>query len=349
MPVIQWLQLPQEVLLHIFMYLSPAEKANVRATCTYLRSLVDHPSLWKHSTILFRSIGIFNAKFWDTLHTRKICSVEVTKVTLKQFKKMTSSLPDLTTVTMDSCLKGEILQGLRPLLNLKRLHLTDCSHVSDQDLFTELVYFQQLTHLSLCKVTFSSVLPLTNIVLLQNLNSLSLHSKEGIVPERAVQYILFRLPKLRELSLAIGNMNKWKLSLCFNMPDNFGSAAEEQPCVPKLQLQTLELLNSGCAGLSANALSQLSSLRSICLRHYKHLQHEDFIETILMKLPNLTELKIEWLEPCSLLHGVSYRFPGFSLTVNPWKGRVFPLGNTLPLSSQGLPHLSRFWVQYPQS
>ncbi|XP_068094372.1 uncharacterized protein [Hyperolius riggenbachi] len=230
MPEIQWLQLPQEVLLHIFAYLSPTEKANVRAMCTYLRMQVDHPSLWKHSTIIFKSIGGFNARFWDTLQSRKISSVEVTRVTLKQFKKMTSSLPDLTTtplsITMDSCLKGEILQGLRPLVNLQQLHLTDCSRVTDQDIFSEIALFQQLTHLSLCRVTFSGVLPLTRIVLLQNLYSLSLHSKEGNIPERALQYILFRLPKLRELSLAVGSMNKWKLSLCFNVPDNFVSTTE---------------------------------------------------------------------------------------------------------------------------
>lgn len=230
MPVIQWFQLPQEVLLLIFAYLSPAEKVNVRATCTYLRTLVDHPSLWKNSTIVFKSIGGFNARFWDTLQCRKISSVEVTRATLKQFKKMTSSLPDLTSVTMDSCLKGEILQGLRPLVNLQRLHLTDCSNVTDQDLFSEIALLQQLTHLSLCRLSFSGVLPVTSIVLLKNLYSLSLHSNEGIVPERALQYILFRLPKLRELSLAIGNMNKWKLSLCFNVPDNFVSTAEGECC-----------------------------------------------------------------------------------------------------------------------
>ncbi|KAM3918558.1 uncharacterized protein RB166_013389 isoform 1-T3 [Leptodactylus fuscus] len=297
MAAIQWLQLPQEVLLHIFMYLSPMEKANVRATCSYLRTLVDHPSLWKNSTIIFKSIGVFNARFWDTLQSRKISSVEVTKVTLKQFKKMTSSLPDLTSVTMDSCLKGEILQGLRPLVNLQQLNLTDCTNVTDQDIFSEIALFQQLTHLSICKVSFSGVLPLTSIVLLQNLHSLLLHSKEGTVPERAVQYILFRLPKLRELSLAVGNMNKWKLSLCFNVPDNFVAVAEEQPCISRLQLHKLELMNSACASLSNNALDQLSTLRSVCLRHHKQLQHEEFIETLLLKLPQLTELRIEWAAP----------------------------------------------------
>lgn len=226
MPVIQWLQLPQEVLLHIFAYLSPVEKTNVRATCTYFRALVDHPSLWRNSVIVFKSIGILNARFWDTLQSRKISSVEVTRVTLKQLKKMTSSLPDLTSVKVDSCLKGEILQGLRPLVNLQQLHLTDCSNVTDQDIFSEIVLFKQLTHLSLCRVSFSGVLPLTSIVLLQNLYSLSLHSIEGNVPERALQYILFRLPKLRELSLAMGSMNEWKLSLCFNVPDNVVSTAE---------------------------------------------------------------------------------------------------------------------------
>lgn len=226
MLVIQWFQLPQEVLLHIFAYLSPVEKAHVRATCTYFRALVDHPSLWRNSVIVFKSIGIFNARFWDTLQSRKISSVEVTRVTLKQLKKMTSSLPDLTSVKVNSCLKVEILQGLRPLVNLQQLHLTDCSNVPDQDIFSEIVLFKQLTHLSLCRVSFSGVLPLTSIVQLQNLYSISLHSIEGHVAERALQYILFRLPKLRELSLTMGSMNEWKLSLCFNIPDDVVSTAE---------------------------------------------------------------------------------------------------------------------------
>ncbi|XP_018425113.1 PREDICTED: uncharacterized protein LOC108797911 [Nanorana parkeri] len=340
MPSIQWLQLPQEVLLHIFAYLSPAEKANVRATCPYFRTLVDHPSLWKKSTIVFQSIGTFNARFWDTLQSRKITSVEVTRVTLKQFKKMTSSLPDLTSVTMDSCLKGEVLQGLRPLVNLQKLHLTDCSNLMDQDIFSEIALFQQLTHLSLCRVSFSGVLPLTSIVLLQNLYSLSLHSNEGTVPERALQYILFRLPKLRELSLAIGNMNKWKLSLCFNVPDNFVSTAEEQPCISRLQLHTLELINSSCASLSTNAFHQLSTLRSVCLRHYKYLQHEDFIETLLLKLPQLTELRIEWAAPfvpligpiCSKLEKLSVIGTKISNATLTWISRSASQAKCLNLS-----------------
>ncbi|XP_075470493.1 uncharacterized protein LOC142502826 [Ascaphus truei] len=295
MPV-QWLQLPQEILLEILKYLSPAAKANVRATCSYLRTLVDHPSLWKHSTILFKSVP-FNDKFWETLQNRKICSVELTKVTLKQIKKMTTSLPGLQSVTIDSCLKGETLQGLRPLTSLQQLNLLDCSTLLDQDIFTEVVQFLQLTQLNLCKVTFSTGLPLTSIVLLQNLFSLTLHSKEGLVPERAVQYILFRLPKLRVLSLAVGNMNKSKLSLCFNIPDTIVRPLEEQPCIPRLQLQKLELINSGCAGLSANALDQLSTLQTVNLCQHVCLEQEDLLKVMLQKLPNLTELYIEWSAP----------------------------------------------------
>ncbi|XP_063296188.1 uncharacterized protein LOC134583255 isoform X2 [Pelobates fuscus] len=296
MPPIEWLQLPQEVLLHIFTFLSPTEKANVRATCTYLRTLVDHPSLWKNSIIVFKSIGIYNARFWDTLQNRKICSVEVSKVTLKQFKKMSSSLPDITNVRMDSCLKGEILQGLQPLLNLKQLQLSDCSNVTDHDLFTEIVFFQLLTHLSLCRVTFSSVLPLTSIVLLQNLYSLSLHSKEGIVPERALQYILFRLPKLRELSLAIGNMNKWKLSLCFNMPDNFVSAFEgAAPFEPLMCPISSKLENLSVVGtqISNAALAWFSKSASglKCLNlNFSYGYDEDVVKKFPCLFPQLQKL-----------------------------------------------------------
>ncbi|MEE6492384.1 hypothetical protein FKM82_016567 [Ascaphus truei] len=300
MPV-QWLQLPQEILLEILKYLSPAAKANVRATCSYLRTLVDHPSLWKHSTILFKSVP-FNDKFWETLQNRKICSVELTKVTLKQIKKMTTSLPGLQSVTIDSCLKGETLQGLRPLTSLQQLNLLDCSTLLDQDIFTEVVQFLQLTQLNLCKVTFSTGLPLTSIVLLQNLFSLTLHSKEGLVPERAVQYILFRLPKLRVLSLAVGNMNKSKLSLCFNIPDTIvrplEGSAPFHPYVHYLssKLEKLSVVGTKVSNDTLWCLFECTSELKYLDLSFSHGFDEELVKQFPRSFPQLRNLYLRYVD-----------------------------------------------------
>ncbi|XP_044868366.1 uncharacterized protein LOC123368005 isoform X5 [Mauremys mutica] len=212
------LQLPQEMLTEIIMYLPAAEKSKVRATCSFFKDLVDQPVVWQKSTIVLRRISAFNAEFWDVLRKRKITSVEVKDIRLKQWQKLLRFMPGLLDVTVDSLWSEEILQGLQLLTDLQKLHLKTCSRLSERSVIMEVVRFQRLTHLLLCGITFLSDSELIKIACLQNLHTLSLHTVQKALPEKALEYVLFHLPKLRELSLSC-ILSKEHFLLCLSLPD----------------------------------------------------------------------------------------------------------------------------------
>ncbi|XP_005992743.1 uncharacterized protein IM:7136021 isoform X1 [Latimeria chalumnae] len=291
-----WQQLPQEIFTEIFSYLSSDEKANVRATCKYFQKLIDHPTLWKNNTIVLRSISSFNVKFWQMLQKRKICSVIVKRVGMKQWKMLTQSLPDLVAVTVDAEIKEEALQGLKPLVHLQKLHLRNCSRLSDHVIVKDVAHLKNLTNLMLCKISCGHGSGLLGLAQLKNLHTLALHTREGCFPERMLQYVLFQLPGLKELSLKVKKMDKLKLSLCFSLPNIKEHQQTEPLRVSKLHLKRLDLVDSGDTGLSDEALDQLSCIRSLGLWHHKKtlLGTEDILETMLRKLPDLTEIDLAW-------------------------------------------------------
>ncbi|XP_030071247.1 uncharacterized protein LOC115478141 [Microcaecilia unicolor] len=290
-PVAQRLHLPQELWMEIFTYLSPTEKANVRATFNYFKTLIDHPVLWKKSTIVLGNITPLNDDFWELLRNRKIHAIEVKKMKMKQWKKLTTSLPGLLNLTIDSCLTQEILTFLHPLTKLQKLHLKDCSGLLDRHILMEVVHYNQLTHLSLCNIKCFVGVPLTAVACLKNLFFLSLHAKYGFLNAVGVQSALFHLPKLRELSITVHLKNTQRLSECFILPEAVGSREGELSCLPKLQLQKLELIYFDHSGLTENALGQLSSLQTISLHNYKN-DNMEFLNLMLKKLPNLTEVNL---------------------------------------------------------
>ncbi|XP_029454320.1 uncharacterized protein LOC115089970 [Rhinatrema bivittatum] len=292
LPVAQWLQLPQEVLMEIFLYLSPVEKTNVRATCSYFKVLIDHPALWKKSTIVLESSTTLNDEFWEMLQNRKIRSIEVKKMKTKQWKKLTTSMPELLNLTIGFCLTQENLLDLRPLTNLKKLHLQDCSGLLDVKVFIEIAHYGQLTHLSLCNLQDFLGVPLNALAYLKNLLFLSLHTKHGPLNPLPLQFALFHLPKLQELSLTVRLLSTWALSKCFILPKAIDNQVEELSCIPRLQLQKLELIDFGHSGLSENALDQLSTLQTISLQNYRHKEGADFLNIMLKKLPNLSEINL---------------------------------------------------------
>ncbi|XP_050810663.1 uncharacterized protein LOC127051821 isoform X4 [Gopherus flavomarginatus] len=212
------LQLPQEMLTEIIMYLPPAEKSRVRATCSFFKDLVDQPVVWQKSTIVLQRISAFNAEFWDVLQKRKITSVEVKEIRLKQWQKLLRFMPGLLDVTVVSLWSEEILQGLQLLTDLQKLHLKTSSRLSERNVISEVVHFQRLTHLLLCGITFLSGSELIKIACLQNLHMLSLHTVQKALPEKALEYVLFHLPKLRELSLSC-ILSKEHFLLCLSLPD----------------------------------------------------------------------------------------------------------------------------------
>lgn len=222
--------------------------------------------------------------------------MEVKKAGLKQWRKLTQAMPNLVAVTIDANLKEDTLQGLKSLAYLQKLHLKCCSGLVDIEIVKDVVNFRQLSHLTLCKVTSIRSPALICVAQLKNLEALTLHTKEGLLPEEALQYVLFRLPKLKELSLTVSKMNKSRLSSCFTLLDSRENLQKEQACVTKLHLERLDLIDCGNTSLSEEALDQLSTLHCVGLWNHKKflLGTEDILEVMLKKLPNLTELDLAW-------------------------------------------------------
>ncbi|KAG6929451.1 hypothetical protein G0U57_005592, partial [Chelydra serpentina] len=264
------LELPQEMLTEIIKYLPPAEKSKVRATCSLFKDLIDQPVVWQKSTIVLRRISAFNAEFWDVLQKRKITSVEVKEIGLKQWQKLLRCMPGLLDVTVDSLWSEEILQCLQLLTDLQKLHLKMCSRLSERSVIREVVHFQHLTHLLLCGITLSGS-ELIRIARLQNLHTLSLHTVQKALPEKALEYVLFHLPKLRELSLSY-TLTKERILLCLSLPDRhlIPYSSEER------------------------FLDHLSTIHTLTVCYIKDflLHSVDVFGQVLKNLPNLTELNL---------------------------------------------------------
>ncbi|XP_030585899.1 uncharacterized protein LOC115780696 isoform X3 [Archocentrus centrarchus] len=148
-------KLPPEIWNNVFGYLSAAEKFNVRATCKFFKTIVDHRSLWKDWTVVldFKN-GSYNKKFWDTLRHRHVSSVVVKSTKMKHWKQLALFLPILTTVVMDQS-SQECFSCLTGFPNMRRLVLRNNS----SDLLLDISRFplflpERLTYLSMCGVMF---------------------------------------------------------------------------------------------------------------------------------------------------------------------------------------------------
>lgn len=297
----QWLNLPQDILLEVFRYLSFEEKANVRATCKYFHQLIDHPTLWLNKTVVLKRLQSCNSCFWTTLRKRRIRCLVIKEATSKQLQKMVNLIPNLTSVSMNVKMNIERLRTLRPLANLQNLQLSNSSLVLDQELLSEVVTFKQLTTLVLCSSLFGRSSSLCLLADLKKLQSLTLHIRQKNPPLLSFQYILFRLPKLRELSLS--SVDTWEnLSLCFTAPEIRTSKQPdgfEPPCISQLQLERLTLLNSTNGPLSRKALNQLRNVRSLSVSLTRPcvLLNTNFVHSMLDNLPNITELELSWNGP----------------------------------------------------
>lgn len=195
--------LPSEAWGHVFSFLSAADMLSVRATCTYFKTLIDHGSLWKHwSAVLDFPKGSYNSGFWATLRRRKVTSVVTRSGKVKHWKELATSLPALTTLVIErsSVVNVNFLKGFP---NLKRLAIrnSDCHIALNISSVRDPL---QLTHISLCDVTFNSTSldsAIDVVTRFTNLTSLVLHKKRWGINLPTFKYILTSLPKLKHLSL----------------------------------------------------------------------------------------------------------------------------------------------------
>nr|XP_015206061.1 PREDICTED: uncharacterized protein LOC107077779 [Lepisosteus oculatus]XP_015206062.1 PREDICTED: uncharacterized protein LOC107077779 [Lepisosteus oculatus]XP_015206063.1 PREDICTED: uncharacterized protein LOC107077779 [Lepisosteus oculatus] len=284
------LQLPQEVWVHVFSFLTDKEKGDIRATCRYFRRLIDLPSLWKSSPAVVKRISAGSSGFWTTLRRRRTGSVLV-KAGVTQWEQLATSLPWLTALAIEQCRNDSVLQTLQRFRKLKRLVMRGFHCTST--LPSLLAPLQQLTHLTLCEPHCSQTVELiAGVSQLTNLRSLVFHEGLKPIPKQSFQDMLGRLPHLKELSLKVETSP-------FPLPADYFAlprvAPEKtEPHATSLGLTRLELLNYRDSVLSQTSIEQLSSLQSLAIYFHPEAVASGscHLETLVRELPCLTELTV---------------------------------------------------------
>uniref|UniRef100_A0A3Q2NUH5 F-box domain-containing protein n=1 Tax=Fundulus heteroclitus TaxID=8078 RepID=A0A3Q2NUH5_FUNHE len=279
--------LPAEVWTHVFGYLSVPDKLSLRACCKYFRKLVDHWSLWRGWTavLTFRS-GVYTRRFWESLRRRKVASVVMRSTKAKDWKRLSLELPDVSALAVEQSGMEDLLFSA-DFARLQRLAVRNSDVVIDASRRPRL---EQLTHLSLCEVTFpikSSFLPFLSH--LRNLTSLTCHnSGHAVEPVRMMESLLSSLPKLQHLSLSTKRA-------CVCAPRRPVDAR-----ISSSSLSTLELIQRSDHFFPVNAMKtvpHLSGLSVVSGEEYQRTpsgsSHLAFLlNTWLLDLPGLSALAV---------------------------------------------------------
>lgn len=249
---------PSEVWNHVFSYLSASEKSCVRASCTYFRKLVDHPSLWRGwSVVLDFASGSYDRFFWETLRRRKVASVMLRNSRSKHVEVVAASLPAVSILVMDGCV-GVDLQYLNAFKNLKSLALRSANMADVKSVSMETL--RQLTHFSLCQIQFDDMYRNVSILChFQNLTSLVLHEINRGIQFSRLERTLAALPKLEHLSLHVVFIKTNPYSRLVLNPDTF-------------QITSLEIFGRGQL-LPKNAMKRMSRLKRFAV-FYKDAPRE---------------------------------------------------------------------------
>ncbi|XP_029586640.1 uncharacterized protein im:7136021 isoform X1 [Salmo trutta] len=291
-------QLPSEVWVHVFGYLSTTDKLNIRSCCKYFKKMVDHWSLWKGNTVVLKKLCAYTSQFWTTLRRRKISSVVVQKASLKEWKQLALSLPWLTTIAVEHCFDVKAFEILKQFHNLKRLAIRRCR--CGQGLSDAIVPLQQVTHFSVCEMHCAPRSDIISVVSkLSHLTSLLYHEGNHPIPRQTFHLMLNRLPHLKHLSLKMGTQHG-------SLPDDYFSISKtntfpEDPQVGQPGLTSLELLDYMDPTLPEEALKCLPSLQSLAV-DYRDRDVDPsrcHLKTWLRDLPQLAVLNVAKGHPIS--------------------------------------------------
>ncbi|XP_071777860.1 uncharacterized protein LOC139929019 [Centroberyx gerrardi] len=294
-------QLPPEVWVCVFRFLTTEEKHTVRTCCKYLKKLIDHPSLWKDFTVILSDVRRYNYGFWSALHSRKITRVAVRHLRRREWRRLVKFLPSLTAIVFvdgGRLYKEKYLDNLSSFPGLRELGVRNATWYEPmlgQSLTEHLQY--QLTHLSVCNVRLTCTVDFIYAVShLLNLQHLLYHQQgdgfglpDGVrpVPRNVFHHMLFKLKKLKHLSWGMrGEPSDPLPDDYFSPPNPFQQTGVSQYGGPALT--SLELVDYPETILPENALRSLSSLRSLTIR-YKYMR-----EGIECRLKS-------WLSPLSQL------------------------------------------------
>lgn len=194
------LQLPAELWLQVFSFLSWKDKLRVRCTCSRFRDLLDKSRpLWRGFSIKLQHFSRYNRPFWRSLAQRHVGSVLVRSGKRKHLKQLATWLPALDVLCLDDWREGGV-DELKLFRWLQRLSITSCSTpLKNVDFLFPLSH--QLTQLSLCNVqlTCPASQLLATISQLTRLRSMLLHH-DGSLRVPTLSGILTHLTELKYLS-----------------------------------------------------------------------------------------------------------------------------------------------------
>ncbi|XP_078591367.1 uncharacterized protein LOC144870717 isoform X1 [Branchiostoma floridae x Branchiostoma japonicum] len=319
-----WSVLPPDIFFIIFSYLSPSDRASIRVVCKTFLRMIDHPSVWRHKVVYLCYISKFEQTgMWTLLQSRKIESVMVPRTSDNDCKKLRENLPHLKGLQIIQWVRYNQLRLLKTLSELRQLRLGDCTKFTDKELMMGVTNFQHLTVLELSNINMLRDNAFKQLVRLRSLEELTVRrclraSSMFAISGMGLQYVLFRLPKLRCLTLYAVGLSSDELSLSFTPPKGSGQPSqprnrpgyypskknapfpdipeEEAPSVQKLQLQSLTLTHSLSWPMTEEALSQLDTVETLCLNSCYLFRRRDLpvedVTSIFRKLINVKSLDL---------------------------------------------------------
>ncbi|XP_023684282.1 uncharacterized protein [Paramormyrops kingsleyae] len=285
-------QLPQEVWFHVFRFLQPHEKGNIRSTCKFFKVVIDHPALWRKHTVVLKNIRSYDSQFWATLRRRRTTSVVVHKAGVKEWERLATALPFLTSLTIVQCSDPKTLCTIERFKDLRRLAIR--SFQCPPGLAGVLASLGHLTNLCLCELSGAPGADLIGAVSkLSNLTTLLYHESDKPIPKKAFHTMLSSLPHLKHLSLKMGVLYGTLPGDYFILP-KVNRDPNGEPCGSEFGLAKLELLSYMDPILPPAGLDGLQCLQSLTIEYRDRAVESDrcHLKTWLSKLPCLTELTV---------------------------------------------------------
>lgn len=351
------LQLPAELWLQVFSFLSWRDKLSVRCTCSHFRHLLDKSRpLWRGFSVVLRHFSRYNRQFWRSLAQRHVGSVLVRSGKRKHLKQLSAWLPALQALRLDDWTESGV-DELKLFHQLQCLSVTSCSTpLKNVDFLFPLSH--QLLQLRFCNVQLTCTAPhlLAALSQLTRLTSLQLHH-DGSLRVPKLSGVLTHLTELKHLS--------WTMITYRTLSHDFFSPAHLTAGGGALQLSDLQLLNYDAA-VTPEVLQPLSRLRSLSVFHlYSVPGPTCHLQTWLTSLPQLRSLSVHGGHPLAVyadflpssllsltlcvdlqpedLQVVSHRAPHLEhLHLEPWSSS----SNLVRLLPQLFPHLRTLRIRH---
>ncbi|XP_071782520.2 uncharacterized protein LOC139932575 [Centroberyx gerrardi] len=285
------LQLPEEVWVQVFSFLSVQDKLSVRATCRYFREILDKSCcLWKGFSVVLSKFSAYNRQFWSSLTQRNIGSVVVRNGRRKNLKQLGMWLPAVGSIALENWSEVSA-DELKLFSKLRRLAVR--SSVSPLKVSGFLIPLSlQLTQLSVCNVRLAC--PATDFInAVSNMTRLTSllfhHDGSQRIPLRDFHALLSGLPNLQHLS--------WEMITYKTLTHDFFNPTAACGRPADLVLSSLELLNYDTV-VSQEVLRPLSRLRSLSVYHlYSVPGPTCHLQTWLTGLQQLTCLSVHGGHP----------------------------------------------------